>query len=57
MEFRVDCLHDEEADTKIQTPLPDLVGGVEDREKFKKEQREDKTLSKLMAWANDNEKG
>ena len=39
VEFRVDGLHDEEADTKIQTPLPDLVGGVEDREIFKKEQR------------------
>ena len=57
LEFRVDGLHDEEADTKIQTPLPDLVGGVEDKEIFKKEQREDKTLSKLMAWANANEKG
>ena len=57
LEFRVDGLQDEEADTKIQTPLPDLVGGVEDREIFKKEQGEDKTLSKLMAWANDNEKG
>ena len=57
LEFRVDGLQDEEADTKIQTPLPDHVGGVEDREIFKKEQREDKTLSKLTAWANDNEKG
>ena len=36
LEFRVDGLHDEEADTKIQTPLPDLVGGVEDKEIFRR---------------------
>ena len=55
LENNVDDL-DKEGKTELQIPLPNIVGGEQDRENLR-EQIEDKTLSKWGGWANDSGKG
>ena len=57
LDIGLDYLNVKESDVGIEIPLPNMVGGVADREHLRKEQEEDETLSRVREWANKAEKG
>ena len=57
LDIGLDYLNVKESDVGIDIPLPNMVGGVADRENLRKEQEEDDTLSRVREWTNKAEKG
>ena len=56
-DIKVDSLTSVDDTQGIDIPLPDIVGGVEERTQLIEEQSSDESLNQLIAWAKKGEKG